>query len=198
MNTPRTLLQVFREMLGDIERGFLADATYVIEGPPGAGKAALMVQFVSELTTRPPTNEGRAWLPVVVHSSITSSAPALGREIDRAIACHQGFTDTGVSIGPDRDGPNATIAAVAEDRHGAWDAYQTVLFVVEGQDIPAPPKASAGGSRLLSVIHEGRAEAPLSLCVFGRPGVWQALNRVGITRTVAERHVCLGEPPDAD
>ena len=277
-------IRVFREMLGDVERGFLTDSTYVIEGPPGAGKTALMAQCVSELTARRPTKEGRIWLPVVVHSSITSSASALGRQIDRGIACYmaspagkaqrdrllaeieemargadvaeepvvkeavgivkksvgivrrakadqrdaafariagqitglldragtgrafttakrifdRGFTITGFAIGPSRDVPNVTIADVVEDRHGAWDAYQTVLFIDEGQNTPDPGKASAGGSRSLSVIHEGRSGAPLSLCVFGLPGIWTALKRVGISRTVAERDIRLGELSDAD
>lgn len=272
-------INLFLEMLDDVGRGVLADSTYIVEGPPGAGKTALMAQCVCEAAARPATREGRSWLPVVVHSSITNSAQALGKEIDRAIAGHlaspagkvrrkrllveiedlsrdtdateesaaqdalsfvkeaggelaktspsqhaaifdriagrasallqtagagraativkkilnRGVSFTGFAIGPSRDAPNPTIADVVEDRQGAWDAYQIVLFVDEGQNIPPTSPTDVSRQSVLSLIHEGRAHAQLSLCVFGLAGTWKALSDVGISRTVAERDIQLGE-----
>ena len=277
-------ISVFFEMLDDVERGIHADSTYIIEGPPGAGKTALMAQCISEVAARPPTGKGQSWLPVVVHSGITNSAQALGREIDRAIASHmaspagkakrdrllveiegmsrgveptaesaakdaiglvkeavgelnkanasqhdkifdriagranallsavgtaravstaknilgRGVSFTGFAIGPSRDAPNPTIVDVAQDRQGAWDAYQTILFVDEGHNIPSTGPSDAGRPSVLSLIHEGKARAPLSLCVFGLAGTWKALRNVGISRTVAERDIRLGELSESE
>ena len=277
-------IQVFFDMLDDVQRGILADSTYVIVGPPGAGKTALMAQCMSEVAARPPTADGRSWLPVVVHSSVANSAQALGREIDRAIAKHmaspagkarrnrllaeiedmgegldpaeasaakdaiglvkravgalkgetashsdaifdqvagkiaellsrhgrgraltiaknilnRGVSFTGFSIGPSRNVPDPAMTDVVQDRQGAWHAFQTVLFVDEGQNIPSPASPDSGQSSALSFIHEDKAGAPLSLCVFGLHGTWNALKRVGISRTVAERDIRLGELSESD
>ena len=81
-------INVFRRMLEDASGGILADSTYVVEGPSGAGKTALMAQCIGEVVACPRTNAGKDWLPVVVHSSISNSAQAVGRAVDRAIASH--------------------------------------------------------------------------------------------------------------
>lgn len=79
-------LGVFRDMLDGLEGGRLANATYLVQGPPGAGKTALMSQCMAEASTRPPTKEGRVWLPVVVPSKPADDPTVLGRLIDLAIA----------------------------------------------------------------------------------------------------------------
>lgn len=271
-------------MLNDVGLGVLADSTYVVEGPPGAGKTALMAQCVSEVAVRPATSEGRIWLPVIVHSSVTNSARALGRDIDRAIASRvaspagkpqrdgllseigemipdlepveqraardaftflkesaanlertvisrrdalfdrlaekipellnaygvgraqavvrnilsRGVSITGFATGPSREAPNPSITDVVEDRRGAWDAYQIVVFVDEGQNIPPSGPPGEDMPSVLSHIHEGKAGAPLSLCVFGLWGTWVALKAVGISRTVAERDIALGALSEQD
>ena len=53
----------FREMANGLSRGLAANASIVVEGPPGVGKSALMCQFMEEMRALPPTG-GRRWLPV--------------------------------------------------------------------------------------------------------------------------------------
>lgn len=79
-------LNVFHRMLAQLDLGMLADATYVVEGPPGAGKTALMAQRIGEIAERAPTPEGRQWLPVIIDAGNANAPMALGRAIDRAIA----------------------------------------------------------------------------------------------------------------
>ena len=105
---------------------------------------------------------------------------------------------TGLSIGPAREISNPSIADVVSDRGGAWHPYQIVLFVDEGQNIPVQNPEAIGPSSVLSTIHEGKAGASLSLCVFGLPGTWNVLRAVGISRTVAERDITIGALPDED
>ena len=110
----------------------------------------------------------------------------------------RGVSITGFATGPSRAAPDPSITDVVEDRRGAWDAYQIVVFVDEGQNIP--PSGPPGEDRpsVLSHIHEGKAGAPLSLCVFGLWGTWVALKAVGISRTVAERDIALGALSEQD
>ena len=277
-------INVFRRMLEDASGGILADSTLVVEGPPGAGKTALMAQCIGEVAACPRTHAGKDWLPVVVHSSVANSAEAVGRAVDRAIASHlskrtnklrrdallteikelldivdsgeqpaarraydligtsgealskalskddrdaefdrlereirtmvdaaskrtraaikrifdRGASLTGISIGPAREIANPSIADVVSGRGGAWHPYQIVLFVDEGQNIPARDLDATGPSSVLSAIHEGKAGASLSLCVFGLPGTWNVLRAVGISRTVAERDITIGALPDEE
>ena len=39
----------FRDMVKGLSLGYCANATIVVEGPPGSGKSALMSQFMEEL-----------------------------------------------------------------------------------------------------------------------------------------------------
>ncbi len=75
---------VFRGMVNDLSRGLAANASIVVEGPPGAGKSALMCQFMEELRSLPPLG-ARRWLPVPVSASDAESPPYLADEIDEAI-----------------------------------------------------------------------------------------------------------------
>ena len=277
-------INVFRRMLEDVSGGIPADSTVVVEGPPGAGKTALMAQCIGEVVACPRTNAGKDWLPVVVHSSISNSAQAVGRAVDRAIASHlskqinkrqrdaliadikalvdtvasrdqkaagrtfdlitksgeslskalsiddrnaefdrierevrtmvnaaskrtqaviknifnRGVSVTGISIGPGGEISSPSITDVVSKRGGAWRPYQIVLFVDEGQNIPARNSEAVDPPSVLSTIHEGKTGASISLCVFGLPGTWNVLRAVGISRTVAERDITIGALPDEE
>ena len=271
-------INVFRRALVGLEQGLLADATIVVEGPPGAGKTALMAQCIGEVAMRPPTPEGREWLPIIVEPDDTNSPEALGRTIDRAIAkrlastgqeqakqvladiarlvelapedharevreaaevirgaakrmaavprdevnavmdataqnltallpriksagkaiLNRGFSITGFSVGAAQATPNVSIADVASARGGGWNPYQIVIFVDEAQMIPARNPNTGQPSSVLYRIHQGRAGAALSLCVFGLPGTSEALADAGISRTVAERGIRLGRLGQTD
>jgi len=77
---------VFREMADDLSLGLAANASIVVEGPPGAGKSALMCQFMEDLRSLPPAGAGgRRWLPVPISASDAESPPYLADAIDEAI-----------------------------------------------------------------------------------------------------------------
>lgn len=277
-------INVFRKVLEAVGAGILADSTFVAEGPPGAGKTALMAQCIGEVSACPRTGAGRQWLPVVIHSSTSNSAQAVGRAVDRAVASHlakqinqerrdalladirslvegvdskdrqlakrafdlvskagetlsrvdstddlntvfdridqqirtmvnaaskraravindifnRGVSITGVSVGPTREISNPSIADVVAERGGAWGPYQIALFVDEGQNIPVESPETTGPASVLTMIHEGKAGASLSLAVFGLPGTSSVLRKVGISRVVAERKITIGTLPDDD
>ena len=128
----------------------------------------------------------------MVDAASKRTRSAIKRLLDRSVSL------TGISIGPAREIPNPSIADVVSNRGGAWRRYQIVLFIDEGQNIPARNLDATGPSSVLSAIHEGKAGASLSLCVFGLPGTWNVLRALGISRTVAERDITIGALPDAE
>ena len=79
-------VDAFWKTLIHFGRGVRENLTFVIEGPPGAGKSALMAQCMSEMRafTAPP-NEGR-WLPVRLPAAATGSPAEIAIRINRAIA----------------------------------------------------------------------------------------------------------------
>ena len=77
---------VFRRAVNALSRGRCGNATIVVEGPPGAGKSALMCQFMEEMQSLPPTEiGGRRWLPVPLSASDAESPPNIADAIDEAI-----------------------------------------------------------------------------------------------------------------
>lgn len=72
-------------MLDALDRGKNANATCLVEGPPGAGKTALMAQIMMEAAKRAPTSDGGTWLPVRIKEGTADDPVSLGREIDLAI-----------------------------------------------------------------------------------------------------------------
>jgi len=76
----------FREMTNSLSQGLAANASIVVQGPPGVGKSALMCQFMEEMRSLPPTaTGGRRWLPVSVSAGDAESPPYLADAIDAAI-----------------------------------------------------------------------------------------------------------------
>ena len=76
----------FREMANSLSQGLAANASIVVQGPPGVGKSALMCQFMEEMRSLPPTaTGGRRWLPVSVSAGDAESPPYLADAIDAAI-----------------------------------------------------------------------------------------------------------------
>ena len=75
---------VFREMANGLSQGLAANASIVVEGPPGAGKSALMCQFMEEMRSLPPAGS-RRWLPVALPASDAESPPDIADAVDKAI-----------------------------------------------------------------------------------------------------------------
>ncbi len=80
-------INAFRSMANALLLGRSGNATLVIEGPPGAGKSALMAQFQEEMRSLPPTGSGeRRWLPVLLNGARAECPQAIGQAVDEAIA----------------------------------------------------------------------------------------------------------------
>ena len=78
-------ISAFRKVANALLLGRQGNATIVVEGPPGAGKSALMGQFMEEMRSFPPAGSGRRWLPVEIDAEVAESPADIADEIDRAI-----------------------------------------------------------------------------------------------------------------
>lgn len=78
-------VRTFRHMVNTIFRGKTANTTIAVEGPPGAGKSALLCQFAEELRTLPPVSE-RRWLPVLMGGGEALAPQDVMLAVDDAIA----------------------------------------------------------------------------------------------------------------
>ncbi|MCZ0945749.1 MAG: ATP-binding protein [Gammaproteobacteria bacterium] len=82
-----TEITAFRRIVNRLSRGRQGNATIVVEGPPGAGKSALLAQFQEEISGLPPTESGqREWLPVFLPANFAEAPKEIARAIDRAIS----------------------------------------------------------------------------------------------------------------
>ena len=82
-----TEIMAFRSIVNRLSRGRQGNATIVVEGPPGAGKSALLAQFQEEIHGLSPTESGqREWLPVFLPANFAEAPKEVARAIDRAIS----------------------------------------------------------------------------------------------------------------
>ncbi len=90
-------ISAFRKVANALLLGRQGNATIVVEGPPGAGKSALMGQFMEEMRSFPPVGSGRRWLPVEIDAEVAESPADIADEIDRAIVARlaKGLLATG-------------------------------------------------------------------------------------------------------
>ena len=79
-------IQAFRKTANALAMGKRSNATLVVEGPPGAGKSALLMQFVEEMRHLPNTEAGgRRWLPVILAGAEAECPGLIADAIDHAI-----------------------------------------------------------------------------------------------------------------
>lgn len=78
-------INAFRQSVRKLASGRKSNATIVVEGPPGCGKSALLMQYVAELSHYPMRN-GHKWLPVVLDGANAMSPAEIMRSVDDAIA----------------------------------------------------------------------------------------------------------------
>ena len=79
-------VSTFRRMVNAIALGRKSNATIAVEGPPGAGKSALLCQFLEELGALPPVGSPpRRWLPVLVDGAEAMRPAAIVDAVDGAI-----------------------------------------------------------------------------------------------------------------
>ena len=77
-------VNAFRESSGALAAGKAANATIIIEGPPGCGKSALLDQFSADVNSYP-EHHGRTWIAVPINGAIAMSPSAIMATVDRAI-----------------------------------------------------------------------------------------------------------------
>lgn len=93
-------LSRFRDMLNGLSLNRQANATIVVEGPPGAGKSALLFQFMEEMRNLPNTERGgRRWLPVLINGARAECPRHIGQAVDEAIS-RRLAEDYGNVLGP--------------------------------------------------------------------------------------------------
>ena len=228
-----------REMINRLSSGIQSNATIVVEGPPGAGKSALLAQFHEEMMQlRPTESSPRQWLPVFLGAHLAESPKGIASAIDSAIATHlgsellkgsssrtpdladrlqaaigqnlsmEGLLDVarrlgerggsafGMSIGAKRHVPVTTLEDAVARRFDQWDEWQIVLLIDEAQQVSDEHEGDFKGT--LSSIHQGGIGAPISFCAFGLTGTWDALEKVGVSRSLAGTDIQLATLHEAD
>lgn len=229
-------INAFRSVANALSLGHTSNATLVIEGPPGAGKTAILAQFQEEVRSYPPTESGdRQWLPVFLNGVRAESPRSIEQAVDKAIAkrlaeealaadddapaierfraflgekagqdmkrrarevLDRGVRIWGLGVGAAERAPTDPIEAVADRRFDDWVPWQILLLIDEGQEIANGGPFDVRGT--LSSIHQGAVDAPLSICVFGLPGTWDALGDVGISRTSVHHDLNLAGLDDRE
>ncbi len=86
-------INAFRESTRSLAIGEGANATIIVEGPPGSGKSALLDQFAADVNNYP-EHHGRTWIAVPINGAIAMSPRAIMAAVDRAIATRLASTAT--------------------------------------------------------------------------------------------------------
>ncbi|MCZ0944737.1 MAG: hypothetical protein OXJ53_16920 [Gammaproteobacteria bacterium] len=80
-------ISAFRRTVNGIALGRKANATMAVEGPPGAGKSALLCQFLEEMRELPPIGEPpRRWLPVFMDGASALCPDEIMLFVDKALS----------------------------------------------------------------------------------------------------------------
>ncbi len=79
-------LAAFYKTLFHFGRGYRENLTQVVEGPPGAGKSALMAQCMAQTREFEVPRSGGRWLPVRLPAAAAGSPGELAARINEAIA----------------------------------------------------------------------------------------------------------------
>ena len=79
-------IRAFRKTANALAMGKRRNATIVVEGPPGAGKSALLMQFLEEMRHLPNAEAGgRRWLPVILNGPEAECPSLIAQAVDQAI-----------------------------------------------------------------------------------------------------------------
>jgi len=124
-------ISAFREVANALLLGHRGNATLIIEGPPGAGKSALLAQFQEEMRALPPTGSGaRRWLPVALDGALAMSPPEIMAAVDEAIA-HRLSQDLIDSRSDDETASSAHRLAALLGRAATGNALSTARGILD-------------------------------------------------------------------
>ena len=162
-------IRMFRKVANALLLERQGNATVVVEGPPGAGKSALMSQFMEEMRSFPPVAPvGRRWLPVEIDAESAESPPGIANRIDEAIIVRLAKGVLALGEGPEKA---VETAGLVEKLGTYWGAGLSV----EKARSKARALLDRGGSLLGVSLGASRDEPPRTLDeAAGRRPAWQS------------------------
>lgn len=173
---------------------FGKDETLLVQGPPGAGKTALLEECAALAAQRPDCAVVRV-LPEDL-----CSARDLIEAIDRAVGVPavtrlgRALDERGWRAGPvglpPRPGRRQSVAALMETREDAWKERVIVLFLDEAQNIPPAPGSGQVGA-VISYLHGAHRKVRMLLACYGLGNTQDKLAELGVSRLARERLTTL-------
>ena len=170
------------------------DETLLVQGPPGAGKTALMEECAALASQRPHHAVLRV-LPEELCSArglIRVIESALGGRGARRLA--RALDDRGWRMGPiglhPKSGGGESAASLIRQRESAWHDHVIVLMVDEAQNIPVD---SAEAGAVVSYLHGAARTARILLACYGLGNTQDRLSELGVSRLARNRSATL--PP---
>ena len=170
------------------------DETLLFQGPPGAGKTALLEECAVLAAARPTHVAMRVQADELgsVHGLIQAIDAAVGIRAARRITAD--LAERGGRIGPVGLGPRlgapGSVATQLRAREDAWKEKVIVLLVDEAQNIPGEGE-SAEVRAIMSYLHSSARAARILLACFGLGDTQDKLAAVGVSRLAINRVATL-------
>ena len=168
------------------------DETLLVQGPPGAGKTALLEECAA-LASRRPNHTVLRVLPEEFCSArglvkVIDAAPGvrLTGRLSRALD-QRGWRIGPVGL-PPRPVGGESVTTLMKARQSAWKRHVIVLLVDEAQNIPAD---SAEARAIISYLHGSVREARILLACYGLGNTQEKLAELGVSRLARDRSTTL-------
>jgi len=168
------------------------DETLLVQGPPGAGKTALLEECAALAAQRPDCAVVRV-LPEEL-----GSARGLIEAIDRAVGVPaptrlgRALHERGWQVGPVGVPPSParpeSMAALMKTHEGAWKDRVILLLVDEAQNIPSNASQARA---VISYLHGACRKARILLACCGLGNTQDKLAELGVSRLARERLTTL-------
>ncbi len=166
--------------------------TLLIQGPPGAGKTALLEECAALAGQRPDCAvvrllpeelcSARGLIEAIDRAVDASAAIRLGRALDQ-----RGWRAGPVGVPPKPARPES-MAALMETRAQAWKDQVILLLVDEAQNIPSN---SSQARAAISYLHGASRKTRILLACYGLGNTQDKLAELGVSRLGRERLTTL-------